>query len=117
MPFSIRQEVALVGPSLTAKGEGGEAVICEFRSFFFVNQKDTTGTLTAGLHTLLVALIVEALLKLHSLSSGSAIETYLKLELQKFLKMLHHLELLPRPLGQDWVRLPRMLPASIPMSP
>ncbi|KAL9130960.1 MAG: hypothetical protein Q9217_001006 [Psora testacea] len=33
---------------------------------------------------------------------GSAIETYLKLELQKFLKMLRHLELLPRPLGQDW---------------
>ena len=33
---------------------------------------------------------------------GSAIETYLKLELQKLLKMLRHLELLPRPLGQDW---------------
>ena len=33
---------------------------------------------------------------------GSATETYLKLELQKFLKMLRHLELLPRPLGQDW---------------
>ncbi|KAG8526896.1 uncharacterized protein KY384_008325 [Bacidia gigantensis] len=33
---------------------------------------------------------------------GSALETYLKLELQKFLKILRHLELLPRPLGQDW---------------
>ena len=33
---------------------------------------------------------------------GSAIETYLKLELQKFMKISRHLELLPRPLGQDW---------------
>ena len=33
---------------------------------------------------------------------GSAGETYLKLELQKFLKLLKHLELLPRALGQDW---------------
>jgi hypothetical protein len=33
---------------------------------------------------------------------GSAIELYLKLELSKSLKILRHLELLPRPLGQDW---------------
>ena len=33
---------------------------------------------------------------------GSALETYLKLDLQKFMKVLRHLELLPRPLGQDW---------------
>lgn len=33
---------------------------------------------------------------------GSAIETYLKLDLNKWLKVLRHLELLPRPLGQDW---------------
>lgn len=33
---------------------------------------------------------------------GSATETYLKLELQKFIKISKHLELLPRPLGQDW---------------
>ncbi|KAL8792965.1 MAG: hypothetical protein Q9195_004462 [Heterodermia aff. obscurata] len=33
---------------------------------------------------------------------GSAIETYLKLDLNKWLKVLKHLELLPRPLGQDW---------------
>ena len=33
---------------------------------------------------------------------GSALETYLKLDLQKFIKVLRHLELLPRPLGQDW---------------
>ncbi|CAF9941142.1 hypothetical protein IMSHALPRED_002444 [Imshaugia aleurites] len=33
---------------------------------------------------------------------GSAVETYLKLELQKFIKISKHLELLPRPLGQDW---------------
>ncbi|KAF2659228.1 patatin-domain-containing protein [Lophiostoma macrostomum CBS 122681] len=33
---------------------------------------------------------------------GSAIEQYLKLDLQKWLKVLRHLELLPRPMGQDW---------------
>ena len=33
---------------------------------------------------------------------GSAIELFLKLELNKSLKILRHLELLPRPLGQDW---------------
>lgn len=33
---------------------------------------------------------------------GSAIEQYLKLDLTKWLKVLRHLELLPRPLGQDW---------------
>jgi len=33
---------------------------------------------------------------------GSAAETSLKLDLQKYLKILRHLELLPRPLGQDW---------------
>ena len=33
---------------------------------------------------------------------GSATETYLKLDLNKWLKVLKHLELLPRPLGQDW---------------
>ena len=33
---------------------------------------------------------------------GSATETYLKLDLTKWLKVLKHLELLPRPLGQDW---------------
>ena len=33
---------------------------------------------------------------------GSAMETYLKLDLNKWLKVLRHLELLPRPLGQDW---------------
>lgn len=36
---------------------------------------------------------------------GSAVETYLKLDLNKWLKILHHLELLPRPLGQDWSRI------------
>ena len=36
---------------------------------------------------------------------GSAIETYLKLDLNKWLKVLKHLELLPRPLGQDWSAL------------
>ena len=34
--------------------------------------------------------------------AGSAAETYLKLDLSKWLKVLRHLELLPRPLGQDW---------------
>lgn len=29
-------------------------------------------------------------------------ETAIKLDLQKYLKILRHLELLPRPLGQDW---------------
>ena len=33
---------------------------------------------------------------------GSAIEQYIKLDLTKWLKVLRHLELLPRPLGQDW---------------
>ncbi|EKD20879.1 uncharacterized protein L3040_000981 [Drepanopeziza brunnea f. sp. 'multigermtubi'] len=33
---------------------------------------------------------------------GSAIEQYLKLDLNKWLKVVRHLELLPRPLGQDW---------------
>ena len=33
---------------------------------------------------------------------GSATEQYLKLDLHKWLKVLRHLELLPRPLGQDW---------------
>jgi len=33
---------------------------------------------------------------------GSAVEQYLKLDLNKWLKVLRHLELLPRPLGQDW---------------
>ncbi|KAH8726980.1 patatin-like phospholipase domain-containing protein [Phaeosphaeriaceae sp. PMI808] len=33
---------------------------------------------------------------------GSAIEQYLKLDLHKWLKVLRHLELLPRPMGQDW---------------
>ncbi|KAI5295777.1 hypothetical protein KEM52_000279 [Ascosphaera acerosa] len=33
---------------------------------------------------------------------GSAIEQYVKLDLVKWLKVLRHLELLPRPLGQDW---------------
>lgn len=33
---------------------------------------------------------------------GSAIEQYLKLDLNKWLKVLRHLELLPRPMGQDW---------------
>ena len=33
---------------------------------------------------------------------GSSIETSVKLDLQKYLKILRHLELLPRPLGQDW---------------
>ncbi|KAI8966740.1 patatin-like phospholipase domain-containing protein [Daldinia sp. FL1419] len=33
---------------------------------------------------------------------GSATEQYVKLDLAKWLKVLKHLELLPRPLGQDW---------------
>ncbi|KAF8863735.1 patatin-domain-containing protein [Acephala macrosclerotiorum] len=33
---------------------------------------------------------------------GSATEQYLKLDLNKWLKVVRHLELLPRPLGQDW---------------
>ncbi|KAF1973015.1 patatin-domain-containing protein [Bimuria novae-zelandiae CBS 107.79] len=33
---------------------------------------------------------------------GSALEQYIKLDLNKWLKVLRHLELLPRPLGQDW---------------
>ncbi|EFW15439.1 hypothetical protein D8B26_008018 [Coccidioides posadasii str. Silveira] len=33
---------------------------------------------------------------------GSALEQYIKLDLNKWLKVMRHLELLPRPLGQDW---------------
>ena len=33
---------------------------------------------------------------------GSAIEQYIKLDLNKWLKVLRHLELLPRLMGQDW---------------
>ncbi|KEF59725.1 patatin-like phospholipase domain-containing protein [Exophiala aquamarina CBS 119918] len=33
---------------------------------------------------------------------GSTIETSVKLDLQKYLKILRHLELLPRVMGQDW---------------
>jgi hypothetical protein len=33
---------------------------------------------------------------------GSATEQFLKLDLNKWLKVLRHLELLPRPFGQDW---------------
>jgi len=33
---------------------------------------------------------------------GSATEQYIKLDLNKWLKVLRDLELLPRPLGQDW---------------
>lgn len=33
---------------------------------------------------------------------GSGIEQYLKLDLTKWLKVLKYLELLPRPMGQDW---------------
>ncbi|KAI5801217.1 acyl transferase/acyl hydrolase/lysophospholipase [Geopyxis carbonaria] len=33
---------------------------------------------------------------------GSALEQYLKLDLAKWLKVARHLELLPRPLSQDW---------------
>ncbi|KAF3210631.1 hypothetical protein TWF106_010509 [Orbilia oligospora] len=36
---------------------------------------------------------------------GSATEQYLKLDLNKWLKVLRHLELLPRPLGTDWSNL------------
>jgi hypothetical protein len=36
---------------------------------------------------------------------GSATEQYLKLDLTKWLKVLRHLELLPRPMGQDWSEL------------
>lgn len=36
---------------------------------------------------------------------GSALEQYIKLDLHKWLKVLRHLELLPRPLGQDWSEL------------
>ncbi len=36
---------------------------------------------------------------------GSAFEQYLKLDLNKWLKVLRHLELLPRLLGQDWSQL------------
>ncbi|RPB21678.1 patatin-domain-containing protein [Terfezia boudieri ATCC MYA-4762] len=36
---------------------------------------------------------------------GSALEQYLKLDLAKWLKVLRHLELLPRPLSQDWSSL------------
>lgn len=33
---------------------------------------------------------------------GSALEQYLKLDMAKWLKVLRHLELLPRPMEQDW---------------
>ncbi|KAI5810100.1 putative patatin-like phospholipase domain-containing protein [Peziza echinospora] len=36
---------------------------------------------------------------------GSAVEQYLKLDLAKWLKVLRHLELLPRPMSQDWSSL------------
>lgn len=36
---------------------------------------------------------------------GSALEQYIKLDLAKWLKVLRHLELLPRYLGQDWSEL------------
>lgn len=36
---------------------------------------------------------------------GSALEMYLKQDLTKWLKFLRHLELLPRPMGQDWSQL------------
>lgn len=36
---------------------------------------------------------------------GSAVESYLKLDLTKWLTVLRHLELLPRPLGQDWSQI------------
>ncbi|KAL2167074.1 hypothetical protein VTG60DRAFT_1800 [Thermothelomyces hinnuleus] len=36
---------------------------------------------------------------------GSALEQYLKLDLTKWLRVLRQLELLPRPLGQDWSML------------
>ncbi len=36
---------------------------------------------------------------------GSAAEQYIKLDLTKWLKVLRQLELLPRPLGQDWSQL------------
>ncbi|RKF57246.1 Patatin-like phospholipase domain-containing protein [Erysiphe neolycopersici] len=36
---------------------------------------------------------------------GSAIEQYLKLDLNKWLRVVRALELLPRPLGQDWSQI------------
>ncbi|KAK3692070.1 hypothetical protein B0T22DRAFT_446337 [Podospora appendiculata] len=36
---------------------------------------------------------------------GSATEQYIKLDLNKWLRVLRQLELLPRPLGQDWSQL------------
>ena len=36
---------------------------------------------------------------------GSTIETSIKLDLQKHMKILRHLELLPRPMGQDWSQI------------
>jgi hypothetical protein len=36
---------------------------------------------------------------------GSTLETSIKLDLQKYLKILRHLELLPRVMGQDWSEL------------
>ncbi|RDA84936.1 hypothetical protein CP532_5156 [Ophiocordyceps camponoti-leonardi (nom. inval.)] len=35
----------------------------------------------------------------------SAMENYLKLDMQKWLRFIRHAELLPRPLGQDWSQL------------
>ncbi|KKK11944.1 hypothetical protein ARAM_004647 [Aspergillus rambellii] len=36
---------------------------------------------------------------------GSAIEQYIKLDMNKWLRVLRHLELLPRPMGQDWSQI------------
>lgn len=36
---------------------------------------------------------------------GSAVEQYIKLDLNKWLRVLRHLELLPRPMGQDWSQI------------
>jgi hypothetical protein len=36
---------------------------------------------------------------------GSATEQYIKLDLTEWLRVLRQLELLPRPLGQDWSQL------------
>ena len=42
---------------------------------------------------------------LSDLFLGSATEQYLKLDLTKWLKVVRHLELLPRPMGQDWSQI------------
>ena len=36
---------------------------------------------------------------------GSTLETSIKLDLQKYLKIIRHLELMPQPLGQDWSQI------------